>query len=225
MGLIAVWEPPLRSAMLSAMVTDHRLPKELQMEALIVVDAQNEFSARGLRPIPNHEAALAAIHELVTQARRERRPIAWVRHLNRPEEWPAFAPGSWGAELSPGLGPQAGAGPEALFEKDVFGAFTGTGLEDWLRSLGVREVQVAGFYAHMCVSTTVREALMRGFDVRIDPAATAARALEQEALGRQTADEVQRSALLHLTNMGATLVSRTRASEPAGWTTALLWEP
>jgi nicotinamidase-related amidase len=195
------------------------------MEALIVVDAQNEFSARGLRPIPNHEAALAAIHELVAQARRERRPIAWVRHLNRPEEWPAFAPGSWGAELSPGLGPQEGAGPEALFEKDVFGAFTGTALEDWLRSLGVRAVQVAGFYAHMCVSTTVREALMRGFDVRIDPAATGARDLEQGALGYQTADEVQRSALLHLTNMGATLVRQTRAAEPAGWTTALLWEP
>src|SRR5436305_487929 len=115
MGLIAVWEPPLRSAMLSIMVTDRRLPKEVQMEALIVVDAQNEFSARGLRPVPNHEAALAAIHELVAQARRERRPIAWVRHLNRLEEWPAFEPGSWGAELSPGLGPQAGAGPEALF--------------------------------------------------------------------------------------------------------------
>jgi len=211
--------------MLSVMVTDRRLPKEVQMEALIIVDAQNEFSARGLRPVPNHEAALAAIHELVAQARRERRPIAWVRHLNRLEEWPAFEPGSWGAELSPGLGPQAGAGPEALFEKDVFGAFTSTGLENWLRSLGVRAVQVAGFYTHMCVSTTVREALMCGFDVRIDPAATGTRDLEQGALGCQTADEVRRSALLHLTNMGATLVRRTRASEPVGWTTPLLWEP
>ncbi|HEY2290184.1 MAG TPA: isochorismatase family protein [Thermoanaerobaculia bacterium] len=225
MGVIAVWEPLLRCAMLSFMVTDRRLPKEVQMEALIVVDAQNEFSARGLRPVPNHEAALAAIHELVAQARRERRPIAWIRHLNRLEEWPAFEPGSWGAELSPGLGPQPGAGPEALFEKDVFGAFASTGLENWLRSLGVRAVQVAGFYAHMCVSTTVREALMCGFDVRIDPAAVGARDLEQDGLGRQTASEVSHSALLHLTNMGATLVHGTRAPEPAGWTTALLWEP
>jgi nicotinamidase-related amidase len=108
------------------------------MEALIVVDVQNEFSPQGRRPVPNHGAALAAIRELVGQARREKRPIAWVRHHNKPEESPAFVPGSWGAELSPGLGPQAGAGPEALFEKDVFGAFTGTGLEDWLRSLGAR---------------------------------------------------------------------------------------
>ena len=226
MGVIAILEPPPRSAMLFAMVTDRRLPKEVQMEALIVIDAQNEFSARGLRPVPNHEAALAAIRELVAQARRESRPIAWVRHLNRLEEWPAFEPGSWGAELSPGLGPQSGAGPEALFEKDVFGAFTGTGLENWLRSLGVRAVQVAGFYAHMCVSTTVREALMCGFDVRIDPATTGARDLEQEDLGRQTADEVSHTALLHLTNLGATLVRGTRASETAGGRAALLlWEP
>src|SRR5262249_35871292 len=146
---------------------------------------------RGLRPVPNHEAALAAIRELVAQARREKRPIAWIRHLNRLEEWPAFAPGSWGAALSPRPRPHGGAGPEALFEKDVFGAFNNTGLENWLRSLGVRAVQVAGFYAHMCVSTTVREALMCGFDVRVDPAATGARDLEQETLGRQTADEVQ----------------------------------
>jgi nicotinamidase-related amidase len=186
------------------------------MEALIVVDVQIEFSPQGRRPVPNHGATLAAIRELVGQARREKRPIAWVRHHNKPEESPAFVPGSWGAELSPGLGPQAGAGPEALFEKDVFGAFTGTGLEDWLRSLGARAVLVAGFYAHMCVSTTAREALVRGFDVLIDPEATGARDLENEALGRQTADEVRRSALLHLTNMGATLVSRTRTAEAVG---------
>ncbi len=183
------------------------------MQALIVVDVQNEFSPRGRRPVPNHAAALAAIRERVDEARREARPIAWVRHHNRPEESPAFVPGSWGAELSPGLGPQPGPGPEELFEKDVFGAFTGTGLEAWLRSLGVRAVLVAGFYAHMCVSTTAREALVRGFEVLVDPEATGARDLEDEALGRQTADEVRRSALLHLANMGAVLVHRARTAE------------
>jgi hypothetical protein len=57
----------------------------------------------------------------------------------------------------------------------------------------------------MCLSTSVREALVRGFDVVVDPNATGARDLEDEALGRQTADEVRRSALLHLRNMGATV--------------------
>lgn len=178
------------------------------MKALIVVDVQNEFSPRGRRPVPNHAAALAAIRERVEEARREARPIAWVLHHNRPHEWPAFAPGSWGAELSPGLGPQLGAGPERLFEKDVFGAFSGTALDTWLQSLGARAVLIVGFYAHMCVSTTTREALVRGYEVEIDPEATGARDLDDETLGRQTADEVRRSALLHLTSMGAVLAPR-----------------
>ena len=174
-------------------------------QALIVVDAQNEFSAKGLRPVPNHESALEVIAEHVALARAQRRPIAWVQHHNRPDESRAFVPGSWGAAWSPGLGPQSGFGPEALFQKDVYGAFTTTGLEGWLREAGVQSVLIVGFYAHMCLSTSVREALVRGFDVVVDPNATGARDLEDGALGRQSADEVRRSALLHLRNMGATV--------------------
>lgn len=182
------------------------------MQALIVVDAQNEFSANGRRAVPNHAAALAAIRAQVELVRREGRPIAWVRHHNKPHESPAFAPGSWGAELSPGLGPQDGFGPELLFEKDVFGAFTGTGLEAWLRAAGVDAVLLVGFYTHMCVSTSAREALVRGFDVALDPEATGARDLDHEGLGRQSAEEVRRAALLHLTNMGATVLRGTVAA-------------
>jgi nicotinamidase-related amidase len=174
-------------------------------DALIIVDAQNEFSAAGLRPVPNHSSALDTIMQHVAAARARRRPIAWVQHHNRPDESRAFVPGSWGAELSPGLGPQTGFGPEVLFEKDVYGAFTGTGLEHWLREQGVQSVFLMGFYAHMCVSTSAREALVRGFEVTVDPHATGSRDLEDAVLGRQTADEVRRSALLHLSNMGVRL--------------------
>ena len=68
------------------------------------------------------------------------RPIAWVCHFNKPHETPAFARGTWGANFSPGLGPQTGFGTEALFEKEVFGAFTGTVIEEWLRLNGVESV-------------------------------------------------------------------------------------
>jgi len=188
-------------------------------EALIVIDAQNEFSATGLRPVPNHASALEVIMEHVAVARARQQPIAWVQHRNRPDESRAFVPGSWGAALSPGLGPLTGFGPEALFEKDVYGAFTDSGLEDWLRQHGVHSVTLVGFYAHMCLSTSAREALVRGFEVVVDPNATGARDIEAEALGRQTADEVRRSALLHLSNMGVRLhrsaaaLSSAKASE------------
>ena len=181
------------------------------MQALLVVDAQNEFSDQGLRPVPNHTRAVERIIEHVEAAREERRPIAWVRHHNRPHESKAFVPGSWGAELSPGLGPVEGHGPERLFDKDVFGAFTATGLEEWLRLFDVTEVLVVGFYVHMCLSTSAREALIRGFDVRLDPEATGARDLEDPVLGRLSADEVRRSALLQLIHMGAALAPPSRA--------------
>jgi len=183
------------------------------MKALIVVDAQNEFSSGGLRAVPNHAKALDRIHAHIQHARKEKRPIAWIRHFNKPNESKAFVPGTWGSELSPGLAPETRFGTEKLFEKDVFGAFTGTGLEPWLRSLGVSEVLIVGFYTHMCLSTSSREALVRGFDVAVDPDATGATDLNHPSLGQQTADEVRRYALLHLTNMGVTLASLNEAHE------------
>ncbi|HKT50161.1 MAG TPA: isochorismatase family cysteine hydrolase [Candidatus Angelobacter sp.] len=172
------------------------------MQALIVVDAQNEFSPEGLRAVPGHAGYLERIHRRVQEAREEKQPIAWVRHYNRPNESRAFVPKTWGSELSPGLGPQDGFGPEKLFEKDVFGAFSGTSLEEWLRSLGVSEVLLAGFFTHMCVSTSAREALVRGFEVKIDADATGAHDVKHPVLGQLTAAEVKKSALLHLSDMG-----------------------
>jgi nicotinamidase-related amidase len=182
------------------------------MQALLVVDAQNEFSAKGLRPVPNHTGALERIIRHVELAREERRPIAWVQHHNKPQESKAFLLGSWGADWSPRLGPITDYGREKLFEKDVYGAFTGTGLEEWLRGLDVTGVMVVGFYAHMCLSTSVREALIRGFNVQLDPEATGARDLEDPVLGKLTADEVRRSALLQLVHMGATLLPSARGA-------------
>ena len=182
------------------------------MQALLVVDAQNEFSAEGKRPVPNHAEALGRIQSHVDAARREQRPIAWIQHFNKPNESRAFVPGSWGAELSQGLGPKSGFGAERLFEKDVYGTFTDTGLQHWLASLGVTELLIVGFYAHMCLSTSVREALIRGYEVNVDPEATGARDLEHETLGHQSADEVRRSTLLHLINMGARVAGLAEAS-------------
>jgi nicotinamidase-related amidase len=177
------------------------------MQALIIIDAQNEFSQKGKRPVPNQAEAIEVISHLVEQARNEERPIAWVRHFNKPDESPAFVPGTWGAEFVPGFGPKAGAENEQEFKKDVYGAFTGTNIGLWLQENGVDEVLIAGFYTHGCVSTTSREAIMAGFTVYIDPAGTGACDIEHEILGSITADEVRRSALLQLANMGAVIIN------------------
>jgi len=183
------------------------------MQALLVVDVQNEFSGRGLRTVPNYEKALRRIARHVEEAREAGWPIAWVQHFNKPHESKAFVPKTWGSQLSPGMGPQSHSTSERLFTKDVYGAFFAEGLEDWLNELGVRSVLIVGFYAHMCLSTSVREALIRGLDVFIDPEATGARDLKHPVLGSQSADEVRRSALLQLTNMGAQVLAQSAKGE------------
>jgi nicotinamidase-related amidase len=176
------------------------------MQAVIVIDAQNEFSRNGKRPVPNFNGAIDGINARVGQARLFQRPIAWVRHFNRPDESPAFVPGSWGAEFHAGLGPLAGNSLEKEFQKNVYGAFTGSSIGGWLKEHGVDEVLIMGFYTHGCVSTTAREAIMLDLKVLLDPNATGACDLQHELLGGMTADEVRRSALLQLANMGARLI-------------------
>jgi len=175
------------------------------MQALVVIDAQNEFSEKGKRPVPNHSAALEVIKQRIEQSRIERRPIAWIRHYNHPHESLAFVPGTWGAEFSSGFGPNPGIDIEKEFQKNVYGAFTGTDIGSWLKEVNADEILITGFYTHGCVSTTAREAIMAGLTVSIDPDATGACDMAHEILGKLTADEVRRSALLQLANMGANI--------------------
>jgi nicotinamidase-related amidase len=177
------------------------------MRALIIIDAQNEFSPLGKRPVPDHSEIVSTIGQRVEKARGNNYPIAWIRHFNKPTESPAFVPGTWGAEFVEGLGPKPGLTPETEFQKNVYGAFTGTNIGLWLKDLYIGAVEIAGFYTHGCVSTTAREAIMAGLDVYMHSAATGACDMEHEIVGFQTAEEVRRTALLQLSNMGVILVA------------------
>jgi len=176
------------------------------MYALIVIDAQNEFSRDGKRPVPNFSDAVKRISERADQARKENCPIAWVRHFNKPNESKAFEPNTWGAEFHSGFGPKPGKHLEAEFHKNVYGAFAGTDVGIWLKSIQVNAVLIVGFYTHACVSTTAREGLMMDFEVSIDYHGTGACDMTHELLGNLTADEVRSSALLQLANMGANII-------------------
>jgi len=173
------------------------------MKALIVIDVQNEFSEKGKRAVPSFNDAIAAIKKRVMEARQQNIPIAWVRHFNKPHESKAFVPGSWGSDFVEDFGPLPQSGIEREFHKDVYGAFTGTDIGQWLNTLDIRSILITGFYTHGCVSTTSREAIMRGLDVYIDPDATGACDMTHDILGSLSASEVKQSALLHLVNMGA----------------------
>lgn len=176
------------------------------MTALIIIDMQNEFSENGKRPVPGFQNAIFAIQKHVLRMREEKLPIAWVRHFNKPHESRAFVPGTWGCEFVDGFGPDSSSRLEKEFHKNVYGAFTGSDIGEWLTGSDVGSVLIVGFYTHGCVSTTSREAIMREMPVYLDPEATGACNMSDEILGHLSAEEVKRTALLHLVNMGAQLV-------------------
>jgi nicotinamidase-related amidase len=182
------------------------------MEALIVIDAQNEFSEAGKRPVPDFTQVITVIQQHVSRFRAEGKPIAWVRHFNKPGESPAFVPDTWGAGFHPGSASDLAAGSafarsaEQEFQKNVYGAFTGSDIGAWLTQQGVDEVLITGFYTHGCVSTTAREAIMRDYKVALDPHATGSCAITHVGFGSLSADEVKKGALLQLYNMGARLI-------------------
>jgi len=177
------------------------------MKALVIIDVQNEFSPTGKRPVPQFTKYLGNIHSRVSVARQKEIPIAWVKHYNLPHESAAFIPGEWGSEFAGEMGPLAGSEKEVLFEKNVYGAFTGSAIGSWLQSIGADSILIMGFYTHGCVSTTAREAIMAGLNVYLDPETTGTCAIHNDLLGEISADDSKRAALLQLYNMGAKILT------------------
>jgi nicotinamidase-related amidase len=176
------------------------------MKALIIIDVQNEFSDKGQRPVPAYNKLVQAIRQKAVEARAENTPVAWVRPFNKPTESAAFVPGSWGAEFVPGIGTHEGNDNEKEFQKNVYGAFTGTKIGSWLKSKAVYSVVIMGCFTHGCVSTTAREAIMEGLDVFIDSEGTGSCVITHPTFGSLSAEESKKAALLHLYSMGANIL-------------------
>ncbi|MET8489529.1 cysteine hydrolase family protein [Streptomyces tendae] len=121
--------------------------------ALLVVDMQNTTVAMA------HRAAetVAAIARLSERARAAGVPVVTVRQQDA-----GMVPGTEGWRVVPELAPREG---EPVVDKTTPDSFLDTGLDETLRALGVTEVIVTGFATEVCVDTTARQALSRGYDL------------------------------------------------------------
>jgi ureidoacrylate peracid hydrolase len=152
--------------------------------ALVVVDVQNDFchedgaAARMGLDVSSVQAAVPAILALVDLAREADVPRIFLRGEHsrwfNSDTWirrgakgrsidavrtPIVEAGSWGAEfyhVSP-------RDDELIITKHRYSGFAYTPLELALQTLRVRNVVLAGTATNVCVESTARDAIMRGY--------------------------------------------------------------
>ncbi|EKJ68401.1 hypothetical protein FPSE_11409 [Fusarium pseudograminearum CS3096] len=129
---------------------------------LIIIDAQNEY-AEGKLQVTNVAESRKVIASLLEKYRAANGSIVHVVHAT-PEGAPVFTPGSKLAQEFDELKPKDG---EAIIQKNYPGSFAKTDLQEVLDKTGKKKVVLTGYMAHVCVSTTARQASERGFDVLI----------------------------------------------------------
>ncbi|TWS17849.1 isochorismatase family protein [Tsukamurella asaccharolytica] len=139
------------------------------MNALLVIDVQKSFLARGSWSEVSNPDIADDVNRLVAAARARRDPVIWVLHAE-PGSGGPFDLDSGLVTLQEGLAPSDG---EPVLTKTSRNAFTTTRLGQILQASGVRAVTIAGIQTEQCCETTARVAADLGYDVTFVTEATA----------------------------------------------------
>ncbi len=168
-------------------------PGKFSESAVVIIDAQNEY-VNGKLPLVGIASALENIAILLKAARAAGSPTIHVQHKGRAGG--LFDPGADAFKLAPQA---ANASGEAIVEKPLPNAFAQTNLQDLLTKTGKKQLIVAGFQTHMCISSTVRAALDLGYRTTVVSDAAATRDLPDPTGGPAfAADMLHRAALAGL---------------------------
>lgn len=153
--------------------------------AVIVIDMQRDFCsptgafARAGVDITANQRIVDPINGFASQMRASGLLIVWVRqcissrHISpaierrlrrAPERMELCRPGTTGAALAEGLQVHA---DDPVIDKYRYSAFSGSSLDQLLRSSGIQTVILCGTAANGCVDTTARDAAQMDYDVLI----------------------------------------------------------
>lgn len=130
--------------------------------ALIIIDAQKEYASGNLT-VTNAEASEKVIASLLEKYRAANGKIVHILH-KAPEGAPIFTPDTPLADEFDALKAKDG---EKVIWKGYPGAFAETDLDEVLKGWGIKKVVLTGYMAHICVSTTTKQASQRGYDVLV----------------------------------------------------------
>ncbi|KAG9232000.1 Isochorismatase-like protein [Amylocarpus encephaloides] len=164
---------------------------------LIIIDAQNEYATGHLKT-ENVSSTRKQISNLLEKYRAAPSPVVHVVH-DTPSGAPVFTPDTELAEIFSELSPREG---EKVIHKQYPGSFTGTDLQEFLQSTGKNQIVLTGYMAHVCVSTTTRQAAEKGYDVIVAEGAVG----DRDIPGAR-AEDVVKMVLAELGDAFATVVS------------------
>ena len=145
------------------------------MDALVIIDIQNDYFPGGAAALSGPEAAAAQAARLVERFRKLGRPVLHVQHVSIREGASFFLPGTPGLDIHPAVAPAPG---EPVVRKHFPNAFRDTELEEGLRRANARHLCVAGMMSHMCIDTSVRAAADKGYGITLAHDACATKALK-----------------------------------------------
>ena len=179
-------------------------PPRLSDACLVMIDLQNEYLS-GPLALPDAQAAAANAAQLLARARQQGTAIFHIAHRGKAGGMFDRA-GERGAIIA-AVAPQAA---EPTIEKGLPNAFAATTLQAQLAATGRKNIVLAGFMTHMCVSSTARAALDLGFRTTIDADSCATRDLPDGRGGVIAARTIHDIALAELSDRFA-VIARGRA--------------
>ena len=183
---------------------DLTLPR-LAAVSLVLIDIQNEYLS-GPVALPGADAAIANAAMLLARARKAGAKVFHIAHRGRPGS--LFDRSAPRGAIVPALAPLA---DEPVIEKELPNAFAGTDLKARLDASGHRNIVLAGFMTHMCISSTARAALDLGFRVTIDADSCATRDLPDGRGGVIAAATLHEVALVELSDRFAVIARDDKA--------------
>jgi nicotinamidase-related amidase len=128
------------------------------MDGLLIVDMQEGIHHGD----PKHDLheVVARIHRLAARVRRKGGRVVFIQHEGPPGD--SFAPSSSGWPILPALGRES---QDLVVSKTFNDAFYRTSLEATLTRLDIGRLLVTGWATDLCVDSTVRSAVARGYRV------------------------------------------------------------
>ena len=130
------------------------------MNALLLIDIQNDYFPGGSMELAGTVAAATNAATILSAFRKKHHPVFHVQHLSTRPGAGFFIQGTDGVNIHSLVSPMDG---ENVVLKNYPNSFRGTCLLEKLQEVQPKRLFIAGMMTHLCVDTTVRAAFDLGF--------------------------------------------------------------